>query len=254
MPKLIDLTGQRFGRLLVLYRDKEYEEKNNLHKGAYWHCICDCGKECTIYGTLLRRNHTKSCGCLHAEQACINGGEQNLINRTFGKLIVLERDNDYRKQNNIKSHHTYWKCRCECGEIKTILGNSLLSGATTSCGKCTRSKGEIKIEQLLLENNIPFEKEKTFNSCKMSENNHVSRFDFYINNQFLLEFDGKQHFHYGNSGWNVKESYELNQKRDEFKNQWCLKNNIPLKRIPYWDLNKITIDDIMSDKYLIHSF
>lgn len=40
--RLIDLTGQRFGKLLVLERDFEYQKKNNYDK-PYWKCICDCG-------------------------------------------------------------------------------------------------------------------------------------------------------------------------------------------------------------------
>ena len=35
------------------------------------------------------------------------------------------------------------------------------------------------------------------------------------------------------------------------KNQWCRKNNIPLKRIPYWELNNITINNIMDDTFLV---
>lgn len=45
--KLIDLTGQRFGRLTVLYRDKEKEkEKNN--QTTFWRCKCDCGNEISL--------------------------------------------------------------------------------------------------------------------------------------------------------------------------------------------------------------
>lgn len=251
MPAFKNLAGQKFGRLTALYRDKEYEKEHNLHTGAYWRCKCECGKEHIAKGVLLSSGHVKSCGCLHSEQARRNGGEKDLTGQIFGFLTVLERDTEYKETNNIKSRHTYWKCQCKCGEIKIILGNSLLSGATTSCGKCNRSKGETKIEQLLLENNISFEKEKTFNNCKLLKSNHVFRFDFYINNQFLLEFDGIQHFQYRKYGWNTKENYEKIKKRDDFKNKWCLENNIPLKRIPYWDLDKITFEDIMSNKYLI---
>lgn len=55
MSKLIDLTGQRFGDLVVLERDI------NKPKGrAYWICQCDCGKITSVLGTHLRQGNSKS--------------------------------------------------------------------------------------------------------------------------------------------------------------------------------------------------
>ena len=64
MPKpMIDLTGQRFGRLTVIRRDESRK------KAAYWLCRCDCGKEKVVQGCHLRSGATVSCGCLHMENA-----------------------------------------------------------------------------------------------------------------------------------------------------------------------------------------
>ena len=62
MPKLIDLTGQRFGRLTVLARAKSANKK-----GIKWLCRCDCGATCIIRGEHLKSGATKSCGCLKRE-------------------------------------------------------------------------------------------------------------------------------------------------------------------------------------------
>lgn len=59
-----DLTGQRFGRLIVL----SYAHTNQ-HGKAIWHCRCDCGNEKDIIGCSLTRGLTKSCGCLHDEKS-----------------------------------------------------------------------------------------------------------------------------------------------------------------------------------------
>lgn len=56
-----DLTGLRFGRLLVLNR-------NELRK-KYWDCQCDCGNKCTIHMSQLQTGDTKSCGCIRKEMA-----------------------------------------------------------------------------------------------------------------------------------------------------------------------------------------
>ena len=54
-----DLTGQRFGRLLVI----EYSSKNKWGN-ATWLCRCDCGNEKIICSNSLKRGLTKSCGCI----------------------------------------------------------------------------------------------------------------------------------------------------------------------------------------------
>lgn len=59
MPKRIDLTGQRFGRLTVLHFDH-----NDGHGCAMWKCICDCGRETIVAAGNLRSGSVKSCGCL----------------------------------------------------------------------------------------------------------------------------------------------------------------------------------------------
>lgn len=58
MPRLIDLAGQRFGRLTVLSRSAARTTK------PHWICRCDCGNIATIYAWLLRSGKTQSCGCL----------------------------------------------------------------------------------------------------------------------------------------------------------------------------------------------
>ena len=63
MPKKLDLTGQRFGRLVVL---EEAPKKNNK---IVWYCKCNCGNEKIISSNNLRSGTTKSCGCLNIEKA-----------------------------------------------------------------------------------------------------------------------------------------------------------------------------------------
>lgn len=62
MAALIDLKGQRFGRLVVLGKGKSTERGE-----ARWICLCDCGAETLVRGHCLRRGDTKSCGCFRRE-------------------------------------------------------------------------------------------------------------------------------------------------------------------------------------------
>ena len=62
MGRLIDLTGQRFGRLMV-----ECKTIPNKSGAMQWMCICDCGARKEICGKHLRNGKTRSCGCYRAE-------------------------------------------------------------------------------------------------------------------------------------------------------------------------------------------
>jgi len=64
MAGKIDLTGVRFGRLLVV---KESTER--ISGVLCWDCICDCGNKATVRGSVLRQGVTKSCGCLKRDVA-----------------------------------------------------------------------------------------------------------------------------------------------------------------------------------------
>ena len=63
MSKTIDLTGKRFGRLVVMKR-----VKNSKSGRARWLCQCDCGNQKEIVGTNLTFCGTKSCGCILKEK------------------------------------------------------------------------------------------------------------------------------------------------------------------------------------------
>ena len=63
MPnKVIDLTGRRFGRLVVTEK-----MESDKHGSPKWLCVCDCGASKIVTGPHLRNGVTKSCGCLRRE-------------------------------------------------------------------------------------------------------------------------------------------------------------------------------------------
>lgn len=63
MSHLIDITGQRFGRLTVIGK----AAPKNGCTNAVWACKCDCGKEVTVRSTTLRKGESTSCGCYRTE-------------------------------------------------------------------------------------------------------------------------------------------------------------------------------------------
>lgn len=130
MGKFIDLTGQRFGRLVVLNLD--YIKKIKGGSKVYWHCQCDCGNVKSVFGTNLKKGSTKSCGCLRIENLYKKGCKTiDLTGRIFGRLKVIEL---VEKPLNIKGRSSYWKCQCECGSHVVVKSNSLIGNNTKSCG------------------------------------------------------------------------------------------------------------------------
>lgn len=124
MSKFKDLTGQRFGKLIVVSRADDYIKPNG-NKIIQWRCVCDCGNEVVVRGEYLKSGHTKSCGCLTSE---------NLVGMKFGRLTVMDRESP-----KIKKTKGLWICKCECGNVIKVNTNNLKSGNTTSCG-CKRKE------------------------------------------------------------------------------------------------------------------
>jgi len=71
MGKLIDMVGQKHGRLTVLARGSNVEITR-----ATWVCECECGSIVTVQGKKLRSGHTQSCGCFRKEVCWRNGFEE----------------------------------------------------------------------------------------------------------------------------------------------------------------------------------
>lgn len=236
-----DLTNQRFTKLIALYPTEERDASGNIK----WMCQCDCRNKKTVSAYDLKSEKIKSCGCLSKECLELGREAEDLTNQVFGKLTVIS-----RCENKIFESGTsvvQYLCQCECGRYAKILASNLKSGNTQSCGLCgSNSHGNIKIDKILTNAKIPFEREKRFDTCK---DKTTLPFDFYVDNKYLIEYDGNYHF--DNTG--TKFNTQMAQKHDMMKNAWCLTNNIPLIRIPYTRYNDLCLEDLLleTSQYII---
>ena len=128
-----DLTGMVFGRLTVLEQVEDYISPQGAHR-AMWLCQCECGKTTIVSGNALKRHLTKSCGCLRDELKLFMPIE-NISGQKFGRLTVL-----YLSENQTKSRGRKWVCQCECGTIKEVAQQALISGTVISCGCYNREQ------------------------------------------------------------------------------------------------------------------
>ena len=225
-----DLTGQKFGRLTVLY-------KNGTDKSGHliWHCKCDCDNEVDVLATNLIQQYTQSCGCIHSE-ICSKRGE-DLIGNKFGKLTVIEL---------ISIAPRKYLCQCECGGQAIVQPDNLKNGHTQSCG-CISSLGQEIINTYLSDHRINFKSEY---SISIFGFNGLARYDFAIldackNVKFLIEYHGRQHF-YPNTHFGGKEKFELMQERDVRKFNKCVENGVKMFYISFE--NKIP-DDYFAPVY-----
>lgn len=157
-------------------------------------------------------------------------------NNIKSKVIDFCDDNKWTKQGIL--------CQCECG-MEFVTSIDSFKNGKIRCDKCSQSisKYEYIVRQFLEEQNINYISEYRINSCK---DILPLPFDFYlIDYNYLIEIDGEGHYkpcHFNQIGYEDSlKTYEITKYHDKIKNEYCKKYNIPLIRIPYWD--------VMNEKY-----
>lgn len=220
---------------------------------AYFECpFCDDHKIFITRIAYAKNGHTKSCGC-KALEASIKTIERYNANATeswnhiyykpgdvigdFG-VIYLNEEERYVSPEGAKYRKAKFQCPI-CGNSFVSLIGNVSSGKTKGCG-FHQSYGEEKLNSILSEIGINFERQKTFDDLK-GKNGHPLFFDFYLPDyNTCIEYDGEQHFKYHESScWNTEENYFETQKRDKQKDSYCKAKGINLIRIPYTDFENI---------------
>lgn len=98
-----DLTGKRFGKLVVLGKTEKRK------RGAYlWSCQCDCGNICEKPTGELNAGTATSCGCSWRQPAVHEGDR-------FGRLTAI------RSTEKRSAKAVIWECLCDCGK-KYLFG------------------------------------------------------------------------------------------------------------------------------------
>ena len=119
------------------------------------------------------------------------------------------------------------------------MSNNLRQG--TGCPICKKSKGELRVKEVLEENEIKFTPQKYFEDCK---DKNPLPFDFYLDDyNIAIEYDGTQHYFptafFTRDEEAAKENFEYVKSHDKIKTKYCKDNGLKLIRIPYWSFNKI---------------
>jgi hypothetical protein len=219
---------------------KEYgcELLENDYKNAHTKMKykCNCGNIAYIDFDHFKR------GC-----RCMNCTENEKLTYEFVYNYFKNYGCELLEKIYINSN-TKMKYYCSCGNESYISWDNFKQGKR--CTACSESHGEKQIATYLINHNCQFKREYKFKDCK---NKQPLPFDFAIfdknnNLQFLTEYDGQLHYiskeHFGGEAELIKR-----QINDSIKTNYCLQNNIPLLRIPYWDFDNIEhiLDNFLSN-------
>ena len=232
----VDLTGKRFGKLLVI------GEPQKGTRGTIWKCLCDCGNICYKVSADMVHGNTTSCGCHKAE---LHSTMNDLSGQRFGALIALSTTEVANDGQRI------WECQCDCGAITKVRAGALRAGKTTSCGWQT-SKGNLKIRHILEKANRNFQQEYSFDNLYRTTSQHPLRFDFAIfeNEQLLglIEYNGRQHYE-PIAFFGGVDNFVVQQENDDRKRKYCIDNNIKLFIIKYDENIEERMEEILNELY-----
>jgi len=227
----IDYCKKEYLKKGLILLDTEYI--TCMHKMKY---ICSEHKDKGIQEKSLT-NLFRSVGCpqcaieqkadaqrLTQEQAC-----NKVLEFTDGKCKLIGEYKGFKEELQLE---------CSCGNKFTFssLAN-LRRNLTTGCPSCNQSRYATIVEDWFNQNNIIISGEKKFDDLRGNKN--LLKFDFCcnINNyNILIEVDGE--FHFYDKKKNLEE-FNKQKKYDKLKNEYCIKNNIILARLPYWEFNNI---------------
>lgn len=155
-----DETGNRYGKLTVIKRDK-----NENKKSWHWICKCDCGNTVTIDGKSLRSGNTKSCGCYHYDVVAIEVGRAS-----FNRILLYYRNGARKRNLEFKIDKIYFEKLINgncfyCGKNpqqiqKGLNGNYVYNGidridnsvgyvygnVVSCCKNCNRAKADMEID------------------------------------------------------------------------------------------------------------
>ena len=186
-------------------------------------------------------NALKGKGCKYCKSdkisLTIKKTEEQYIKELAAKNPNLQLVGEYTGTNTLTKH----KCL-----IHNFLWDAQPANILYGCGCpiCKSSKGEKEVKSWLDNKNISYIPQKTFIDCCDKK---MLPFDFYLNDlNVCIEYQGRQHYesidYFGGD-----ESLQYTQYHDEFKKEYCIKNNIKLICIPYWE----NVDQYLNENLLI---
>jgi very-short-patch-repair endonuclease len=224
--------GINVGKTIIKRFNEIHNFKYDYSQSCYIKTDIKIDIICPIHGLFKQspHHHLNGTGCQKCGNVYKKTNEEFIFEANNIHNDIYDYSNCFYKNNREKV-----KVSCQKHGIFKVTPNDHLS-KKSGCPKCRYSKGEIRIENYLKENNIDYKSQYVFGDCK-NINNLV--FDFYLPIlNTCIEFDGKLHF-MSIDFFGGKEQLEKIKKRDKIKTQYCKNKKINLIRIRYNDFDNI---------------
>lgn len=231
LDKICSLTD--FIKKARLVHKNKYDYSKSKYVSAKTNILIKCNT-CNHIFMQLPNNHLRGMGCPY----CF-GNKWKGKNEFVKKAKQIHRDNYNYDQVEYKNNRTKVKIFCNnCKQYFYQIPSNHLIGQ--GCPYCVISKGENIIKDFLDKLKIVYKQQHKFKECK---DVYCLPFDFYLLNlNICIEFQGKQHYDEGfdfyisyNKG-NLEKAlkqFQLQQKHDQIKRNFCKTNNIKLIEIKY---------------------
>lgn len=239
--------------------------KNYPHDKAY-EITLKCGKTYKTLNTQITKciqrgwGWNKCRGCSGNKECGMDAPISHTLSRVPNRDAIVHEGEIYGDIEAVgfaynAKRHNYWEFVCtKCGASSFRIPTNVKDFNDCHCMACSeeRYKGEKAIRELLEAFDVPFEKQYKFEDCRLQ---NKLPFDFAIFKPdsddivALIEYDGEQHFKFIPMWHGDEEGFELQKRRDEIKNGYCLMHNIPLIRIPYTEFDHI--EEILRKNHII---
>lgn len=224
--------SKNVGKNIIDRFNKKHNNKYDYTNSVYIRTDINIDIICPIHGLFRQTPHhhlagsgCQKCGNVYKKTTSEFIIEANFIHNNRYDYSLTEYKNNREKIIIVCNKH---------GEFKVAPNDHL--NKKSGCPKCKISRGEEKIEEILIKQKIKYLTEYIFQDCK---NIKPLPFDFYLpEKNICIEFDGELHFK-SVENFGGYELLEKTKKRDTIKTKYCIDNNITLIRIPYYEYDNI---------------
>lgn len=181
-----------------------------------------------IFWSAYPDNVLRGCGCAECGKEKIGSKNRKTHEQYVCDLMQVNPNIEVLDTYQGADVSILHRCKLDGYQWLARPGN-ILSGK--GCPRCNDSHGEKFINKWLVDHDIEYVTQKTFDDCKA---HRLLPFDFYLPNfNVCIEYDGEQHFRPVDF-FGGEDGFKNRKKYDEIKNQYCKVNDITLLRIPFF--------------------
>jgi len=222
---------------------EQYDYSKVKYQGAFRKVEIVCPEHGSFFTTPSNFWRGNGCPTCQKNKSILKNWEKFL--KKF--VNIFENQYLYHKAHYRSSHR---KIEIVCKKHGSFWQTPASHSTGSGCPLCSISKGEKAVEKFLKESKNTYTAQYRIAECR---NKRPLPFDFAIFEdkerkklKCLIEYDGEQHYKICKNFKMTQKDLEETQRRDKIKTDYCLKNNIKLIRIPYWE--KDNVEDYLRSK------